>query len=255
MVSGTTWGPNKETLKATYKGYIGPVLEYAAQAWSTCAAPSNVVKLQRIQSAAERIMTGCHAGTRLQHLSDETRILPVQRKIDMLSCQWAARSQDPLHPNHGVLDRAPGTGTVDSLASRHRHTLEKIGRKNPNAVPRDVAELVHTKFVEDFLAAAPGNPILGGAAPKVSETERTLPRHTRAILAQLRSGVCSLLQETQKTWKMSLSDLCRSCKTVKEDTQHLFACRKRPTTLTVIDLWRHPTSVAEYLNLQMVQSL
>ena len=129
MVSGTTWGPNKETLKATYKGYIGPVLEYAAQAWSTCAAPSNVVKLQRIQSAAERIMTGCHAGTRLQHLSDETRILPVQRRSTCFpaSGQHAARTRFTRTMASSTAPLAPELSTrwPQDTDTRSRRSEEK----------------------------------------------------------------------------------------------------------------------------------
>ena len=45
-------------------------------------------------------------------------------------------------------------------------------------------------------------------------------------------------------------DECPFCRITPHNTQHLFECSANPTNLEVIDLWRKPTEVAEFLNLE-----
>ena len=82
-LTGTTWGKQKEILVATYKAVMKPTLEYASSIWSIMASPTSINKLQVIQNAALRACTGCTHDTNIQHLHDETNILPIQKHLQL----------------------------------------------------------------------------------------------------------------------------------------------------------------------------
>ena len=82
-LTGTTWGKQKETLVATYKAVMRPTLEYASSIWSPMASPTSINKLQVMQNAALRACTGCTHDMNIQHLHDETNILPIQKHLQL----------------------------------------------------------------------------------------------------------------------------------------------------------------------------
>ena len=51
-LTATGWGKQKETLMATYKAVMRPVLEYAFSVWSPIASSTSINKLQVMQNAA-----------------------------------------------------------------------------------------------------------------------------------------------------------------------------------------------------------
>ena len=59
-LAGTNWGQNKETLLITYKALIRSQFDYAAPVWYTNAKKTPVKRLQHIQNAGLRPVTGCH---------------------------------------------------------------------------------------------------------------------------------------------------------------------------------------------------
>ena len=77
----TGWGNLKETLMATYKAVMRPALEYAS--WSLPASSTSINKLQVMQNAALRTATGCTQDTNIQHLNDETLILPIHEHLQL----------------------------------------------------------------------------------------------------------------------------------------------------------------------------
>ena len=80
-LTATGWGKQKETLLATYKAVMRPALEYASSISSPLASSTSVIKLQVIQNAASRTATGCTQDTNIQHLHDETLILPIHKHL------------------------------------------------------------------------------------------------------------------------------------------------------------------------------
>ena len=56
-LAGTNWGANKKILEQVYTSRVRPHLEYASTSWST-AAKSNTSKLNKVQNAEMRIVTG-----------------------------------------------------------------------------------------------------------------------------------------------------------------------------------------------------
>ena len=62
-LTATGWGKQKETLMATYKAVMRPVLEYASSILSPLASPTSINKLQIMQNSALRTSTGCTKDT------------------------------------------------------------------------------------------------------------------------------------------------------------------------------------------------
>ena len=92
----TEWGKQKETLMATYKAVMRPALEYASSIWSPLASSTSINKLQVMQNAALRTATGCTQDTNIQHLHDETLILPIH---ELHASQYKQKNH-PSHPLH-----------------------------------------------------------------------------------------------------------------------------------------------------------
>ena len=76
-LTATEWCTPKETLIATYKAVMRLTLEYVSSIWSPLVSSTSIYKLQVMQNAALRTVTGCTQDTIIQHLHDETLILPI----------------------------------------------------------------------------------------------------------------------------------------------------------------------------------
>ena len=99
-LTSTKWGKQKETIVATYKAITRPILEYVSTIWSPIASTTRITKLQTIQNMALRIATGCTSDTNIQHLHNETNILPLNAHLKLHSSQLRQKSQHPTHPLH-----------------------------------------------------------------------------------------------------------------------------------------------------------
>ena len=93
------------------------------------------------------------------------------------------------------------------------------------------------------------NRVINRHPPPVSDTERRLPRVTRTILAQLRSGWSNTLNSYRARIIPGTSDSCPSCNQAPHDTVHIFNCPAKPTALQPIDLWLNPIITADFLGL------
>ena len=91
-LTSTGWGKPKETLIATYKTVMRPALEYASSIWTS------INKLQVMQNAALRTVTGCTQDTNIQHLHDETLILPIHEHIQLHASQYKQKNTTSITP-------------------------------------------------------------------------------------------------------------------------------------------------------------
>ena len=94
----TGWGKQKETLMATYKALMRPSLEYASSIWSHLSPSTSINKLQVVQNAALRTATVCRQDTKIQHLHDETLILPIHEHLHLHASQYKQKTQHPSAP-------------------------------------------------------------------------------------------------------------------------------------------------------------
>ena len=99
-LTATGWGKRKDTLMATYKAVMRQALEYASSMWSPHAFSTSINKLQVMQNAALRSATGCTQDTNIQHLHDETLILPIYEQLLLHTSQYKQKTQHPSHPLH-----------------------------------------------------------------------------------------------------------------------------------------------------------
>ena len=184
-------------------------------------------------------------------LHAETRVLPVKEHLHLLSSQFLARSLQPNHVSHPVVQ-------LDQGPRRLKHTLRSkcIAAVQPYLQPDGtlsqgrfpaVKNLLHTAIVGDTINNLGPNRVLGVPPPLVDASESSLPRQTRTVLAQLRSGQCGRLKDYQlKIGKMN-DDLCGDCDLFPQTVSHLFDCPAHPTTLGIVDLWANPTDAVDHL--------
>ena len=252
-LTGTTWGKQKETLVATYKAVMRPTLEYASSIWSPMASPTSINKLQVMQNAALRACTGCTHDTNMQHLHDETNILPIQKHLQLHASQVRQKAQYPSHPlyrytTHNTSQRLMKPTTFNN--SRYTTNILiapcTVTTADIKANMRDI----HTTIVSQHLTVRDNNKILRTHPPQVSSTEENLPRHTRRTLAQLRTNKSPFLLSYLHKIDASThpSPLCPLCRTHEHTTQHLFSCPQIHTTLSALNLWRDPSGVAALLD-------
>ena len=90
--TGTNWGQQKATILINYMSIIRSLFMYAVTIWFSNAKPSLIQKLQIIQISALRIATGCVMMTSINHLLEETKMLPFQDHFSLISSQYFARN-------------------------------------------------------------------------------------------------------------------------------------------------------------------
>ena len=205
-------------------------------------------KLQIIQNTALRIATGCTADTNTHH-HQETLVLPVPTHLRLHASQLKEKTKLPHHPLHPLRMQPdpPRKMKTTIFQENNKYTID-IKTNSQNIEPAAIAnnmKQIHTEIVNQHNQNIPVNKILQTKAPDIDRSENTLPRSTRALLAQLRTGKSPFLL----TWKHKIdptkytSPLCPLCGTSEHNTEHIFNCTHIPTTLEVADLWHNPCEV------------
>ena len=122
---------------------------------------------------------------------------------------------------------------------------------DPATYRRGIAAL-HRTAVDDATRGYRPSVVLGGyPPPPVDPSEVRLPRETRTVLSQLRSGYCRRLNDYWAKIRPGTANVCPSCAGSPHDVAHLFNCPAAPTALQIIDLWVRPTEVARFLDLSV----
>ena len=174
---------------------------------------------QRTQNEALRIITGSHKMSSIDHLHSETKMLPVEDHLNLLSAQYLVHCLDTENVCHHIttLDHPPRE-MKETLFTRHKQTVLPL--------------LANTK----------------NRPPPISDEEIYLTRRQRAILSQLRSCHCKLLNSYKKRLKQTDSSSCPDCGMDPQDVPHLFNCTAHPTTLTPESLWDRPVKTIRELS-------
>ena len=253
-LTSTFWGKQKETLLATYKTIILPVIEYASTVWSPIISDTNLQKLQTTQNNALRIITGCTSDINTQHLHKETKTLTLSNHLKLHASQLRQKSQLPTHPLHD-LNRQTNCPRQKKETIFENWNGKTININNNSATPptpdstSENLKKIHTIAVEECIRSYKPNPILSQPAPDINQSEQSLPRKTRRILAQLRAGKSPILLSYMHAIDPTShpSPTCPLCKSQEHTTQHLFSCPKINTTLTARELWNDPVAVAALL--------
>ena len=252
--TSTHWGKNKETLTNTYKTVTRPILEYAATIYAPIISDKQLTALQVTQNQGLRIATGCTSDTNINHIHDETKILPIEKHLRLHSSQLRQKASHPDHPLHSLTTQPqPPRLKKKTIFNNNQYTLnidpDPTHAIDENTIKRNM-KTIHTTIVQDHLSNRPINKLLNRPPPDIDKKEETLPHSTRRKLSQLRTNKSPLLM----TYLHKIDPAnhpaanCPLCNDPNHDSLHLFNCPDIPTTLTVWDLWTDPVGVAALLD-------
>ena len=175
----------------------------------------------------------------------------VKDHLRLLSAQFLAKCLQPHHPSHHYVRLPPGPRLM-------KHTLQsKVGSLvepylngdgviEPGSYQSTIQSL-HTDVVASAVGRLAPNHVLNRKPPDIDSRESYLPRITRSVLAQLRSGFCSRLNSYQFKIGCIDNENCPECGTAPHSAAHLFACPNIPTNLRVEVLWTNTWAAATFL--------
>jgi hypothetical protein len=154
--SGQDWG-DKETLMLTYQMFIKPVMGHGATIWYPSVDPDSgsIKRMQCVQNAAMRTITGTHKMAAQDHLLAETQFLPVSAQLDLACSQFLASASRADHPSNTVVNKPTGSrlgrkDIVHMLQSRFgqvvRPYLNDEG-KLPGVFYKRAIREIHTSIV------------------------------------------------------------------------------------------------------------
>ena len=169
-----------------------------------------------------------------------------------MSQQFTIACHLPQYPCHQLCHRPP-----DDRPERRRSL---IGRFKPNIQQYLAEELlsntsyksaisgIHQDVVRTVIESS-SSKLLNGRQPPIATAEQILPRKTRTILAQLRTGHSRILGQYMNKIDQTMRNHCHNCGHSSHDTHHLFNCPSKPTTQPVESLWTAPFESAKHLNM------
>src|SRR5688572_17189560 len=165
--TSTSWGKQKETLLATYKTIILPVIEYASTIWYLIISDTNLQKLQTTQNSALRVVTGCTPDTNIQHLYKETKTLPLSNHLKLHASQLRQKSQLPTHPLHYLIKQSqcPRKKKETIFDDWGKKTISITNRNTIPPTPETISQnlkIIHTTIVDECLKSYEPNSILSG---------------------------------------------------------------------------------------------
>jgi hypothetical protein len=208
-------GKNIKTFIATYKMLVRPVLEYLAPIWFPNASASTIRKLQAVQNKCQRLATGCHQKSSIDHLHQETKILKLEQYLQLLCSQFFVKTLSPFHCSNLLvnLDAGPRkmkhtiyTKCIDSVR-RHVNDDGCILKVNQ----KKVISSLHTAAVASAISELTPNKVLGRRLPDIAEIENSLPRAHQTVVSQLRSDYCIKLRTYLFSIGMVQEKLCPEC--------------------------------------------
>ena len=185
-------------------------------------------------------------------LHKEARVLPVRQHNELIFQQFAIACHLPQHPCHQLCHRPPDDRPERrrSLISRLKSNIQQYLAEEPlsNTSYKSAISSIHQDVVRIVIERS-SSKLFNGRPPTIATAEQTLPRKTRTILAQLRTGHSRILGQYMDRIDPTARNHCHNCGHSHHDTHDLFDCPSKPTTLTVESLWTAPTETAKHLNL------
>ena len=251
-LAGSAWGCDKETFLTTYQAIGRSILSYCCPVWTPSLADTNWSRLQLAQNSALRITTACLKIADVAELHQETLDLPVRQHNELISQQFAIACHLPQHPCYQLCHR-PADDRPErrqSLIGRFKPSIQQYLAEEPLSITsyKSAISSIHQDAVRTAIESSSSR-LLNGRSPPIATAEQTLPRKTKTILAQLRTGHSRILGQYMKRIDPTARIHCHNCGQSPHDTHHLFDCPSKPTTLTEESLWTASTEAAKHLNL------
>ena len=150
-ITGTKWGADRVSLKNLYLGWVRPILEYGSYVFAG-ASMEVLGKLDKIQAAALRIITGTTSTACIQSLHMETGIQYLgTRRLEELAITASALRRTPASGNSAAADFQMWFEEPESSVSASRLVLSDSaeigyeragGRMSPFAIIGGAYKLV-----------------------------------------------------------------------------------------------------------------
>ena len=180
-----------ETLEATYKANVRPILNYSAPIWFTQVFSSYLGKLEVIQA----IGTGCHHQTTTSHLRAETGVLPLKANLELCSQQFYASAFQPLQASYLIVPSPPDPLHLRATfqASYHR-ILRGLGVRSdypnaPHLICGGVLEegayplarrLLRSRMIEEIVRSLAPNKVFMATPLPIAQPNNCCPGLTEA---------------------------------------------------------------------------
>ena len=170
-LAGTKWGANANILKQVYSGSVRPQLEYGATSWGT-AAKTNTNKLNKVQNASLRIITGAMKTTPITEMEKTAKIQPLDdRRKEKVLIQGEKMKRLPSHPLHKKL----GEHTKSRLKrSSPNHCVKVLQKKYENTLPQKENAEKLIDFEEWNVDETTVKTSIPGIGPKETHSEAEL---------------------------------------------------------------------------------
>ena len=146
-LAGTKWGANTKILQQVYTGNVRPVMEYGSAAWAT-AAPTNTARLDKVQNASMRLITGGLKTTPVSTLQTATGLLSLTtRRQEKVLIQQEKLKRIPNHPANKQLPEL----TKNRLKRKSfNHIAKGLTRRHENILPKTPEEREPLQDAEEW---------------------------------------------------------------------------------------------------------
>ena len=140
-----------ETLITTYKTLLFPIIEYAKNISSPIISSTSFNKLQEIQNAALRTITGCTLNT--QHFTSETKILPLQNHLKLHASQLTQKASHPIHPLHPLTTQEAHPRYKKQSTFNYTLNIPSSTQTTFHTQIKNNMKKIHTKIVHDYISS------------------------------------------------------------------------------------------------------
>ena len=209
-------------------------------------------KLQRTQNTALRIATGCTKTTPIQHLHDETEVLPLRSHMDMRGTHAFTSTFSPTHPLHYMQTPTHTARHIHNTPAEHYRSLYNSLPPCPQGISERAH--IHREMTGAALSAAPNNSLLQRRPPPVDPSEKNLSREDRVHLSRLRSGHHPSFPSYMHRIERATDDTCTLCSDAEGTVEHvLLHCpeaqqhRHTHQIHTLEHLWTRPEETINFL--------
>ena len=156
----------------------------------------------------------------IEHIHQETLIMPLKEHGTMISKQFLASFFLPVHPGHKHLNQPKPARNLKKTVLKFEGEVNEKFRAGNNY--KETIKAIHTEEVRQTIANYQVNRVLQRRPPEINPEEAELNRKSRTRLARLRSGFCRTLKSYMSRIDNSETDNCPRCQATPHDVGHIF---------------------------------
>src|ERR1700730_15461625 len=146
--------------------------------------------LKTVQNTALRVATGCTADTNINHIHQETKVLPLKDHCNLHTSNLKQKAASSNHPLNKLMDQPkPARNMKESLFSQIK--ISSIHQNQTTLMTLKSIKILkenHSLAVTNHKCTIPENKILEMKGPEIHHSEETLNRYHRRLLSQLRTN-------------------------------------------------------------------